>query len=81
MPNSNRRTFPKNVGQGTLAADVGLGLPGRALPNAAEDTENGNFAWPYPTAYNKEIEIDVDVVVLVEALRVAGRRSALPGKD
>jgi hypothetical protein len=64
MPNSNRRTFLKNVGQGTLAAGVGVGLSVSALPNAAEDTINANLAWPYTTAYDKETEIDVDVVVL-----------------
>jgi succinate dehydrogenase/fumarate reductase flavoprotein subunit len=64
MPKSNRRKFLKNVGHGTLAAGMGLGFPGRALPNAAEGAQNGNVTWPYPTAYDKETEIDVDVVVL-----------------
>jgi len=66
MPNSNRRTFLKNVGQGTLAAGMGLSLPGRACPNPydAQDTKNDNVTWPYPIAYDKETEVDVDVVVL-----------------
>jgi succinate dehydrogenase/fumarate reductase flavoprotein subunit len=66
MSNSNRRTFLRNVGQGTLAAGMGLGLAGSALPNAygAEDIRNDNSTWPYPIQYGKETEVDVDVAVV-----------------
>jgi succinate dehydrogenase/fumarate reductase flavoprotein subunit len=66
VPDSNRRRFLKAVGQGTLAAGAGLGLPSSARPDAndPEGPKKGDSAWPYPIAYDKETEVDVDVVVL-----------------
>jgi succinate dehydrogenase/fumarate reductase flavoprotein subunit len=58
-----RRRF---IGQGTLAAGASLGLSGRS-GLAATDAEvpgTGHRTWPYPTAYDRETEVDVDVVVL-----------------
>jgi acyl dehydratase len=65
MPNSNRRTFLKNVGQGTLAAGVGLGLPGRAWvaqpggPMARKSTDPKDPDWSdwefyIPNVYDAE---------------------------
>ena len=66
MPKLDRRSFLKTVGQGTLAAGVGLGISGRpaaAVGNTkAPKSEDQN--WPYPIAYDKETEVDVDVLVL-----------------
>lgn len=36
MPKYGRRTFPKNAGQGSLAAAVALSLPGSAMLRAQE---------------------------------------------
>jgi succinate dehydrogenase/fumarate reductase flavoprotein subunit len=45
LPNSNRRTFLKNVGQGTLAAGLGWGLPEGAwlTASAEEATKRDTF--------------------------------------
>ena len=64
MSNSNRRNFLKKVGQGTMAAGVGLGLPGTANSAAAPAPRADASAWPYPVAYEKETVVNVDVVVL-----------------
>jgi succinate dehydrogenase/fumarate reductase flavoprotein subunit len=71
MSKSNRRTFLKNVGQGTLVAGLGLGLPGKALASGLgaektkkEDTANKDSSWPYPLHYGKETEVEFDVVVV-----------------
>jgi succinate dehydrogenase/fumarate reductase flavoprotein subunit len=64
MPNSTRRTFLKNVGQGTLAAGMGIGLPEGAWLQAndaegafhAEGTGNDNSV--------RENRIECDVLVI-----------------
>jgi succinate dehydrogenase/fumarate reductase flavoprotein subunit len=67
MSKSNRRTFLKSVGKGSLAAGLTLGIQGSAL-NAQEDAKANPQAegldWPYPIAYGKETEVECDVLVV-----------------
>ena len=58
MPNSNRRTFLKNVGQGTLAAGLGLSLPEGAwlYADEAQGAANENAI--------KEDRMECDVLVV-----------------
>jgi succinate dehydrogenase/fumarate reductase flavoprotein subunit len=66
LSKANRRTFLKNVGQGTLAAGLGLGLPAGAMAGTPDATgkANDSVVWPYPVQYGKETEVDVDVLVI-----------------
>jgi hypothetical protein len=63
-PNSTRRTFLKNVGQGTLAAGMGWGLPEGAWIEAQSPEEVREVKQTNNDSFARENRVECDVLVI-----------------
>jgi hypothetical protein len=63
-PNSTRRTFLKNVGQGTLAAGMGWGLPEGAWLEDNSPEEDREMKQTNNDSFTRENRVECDVLVI-----------------